>query len=80
VVLLLIFEFSFLKYILSIGEHEIVGGTTDGAKAVDFYQKYDPQVLLLNLDMSRKDGFIVVKEVIAYDPNEKIILITTSDD
>ena len=30
--------------------------------------------------MSRKDGFIVVTEVIAYATNAKIILITTSDD
>ncbi len=29
--------------------------------------------------MSRKDEFIVVKEVIAYDSNKKIILTTTSD-
>mgnify|MGYP006448037839 FL=1 len=30
--------------------------------------------------MPKKDGLTVVKEVIAYDPNAKIILITASDD
>ena len=30
--------------------------------------------------MPKKDGLIVVKEVIDYDPNAKIILITASDD
>ena len=69
-----------LKDILSIGEHEIVGEASDGAEAVDFYQKYDPQILLLDLAMPRKDGFTVVKEIIEYDPNAKIILITASDD
>ncbi|MGY5143719.1 MAG: response regulator [Candidatus Nitrosopumilus sp. bin_32a] len=69
-----------LKDILSIGEHEIIGEATDGAEAVDFYKQYNPQVLLLDLAMPKKDGFTVVREVIAYDPTAKIILITASDD
>ena len=69
-----------LKDILSIGEHEIVAEACDGAEAVDLYQKHNPQILLLDLAMPKKDGLTVVKEVIAYDPNAKIIVITASDD
>jgi len=69
-----------LKDILSIGEHEIIGEATDGAEAVDLYKQFNPQILLLDLAMPKKDGFTVVKEVIEYDPNAKIILITASDD
>ncbi len=69
-----------LKDILSIGEHEVVAEAADGAEAVDLYQKHNPQILLLDLAMPKKDGLTVVKEVIAYDPNAKIIVITASDD
>jgi len=69
-----------LQDILSIGEHEIVAEASDGAEAIVLYQKYNPQILLLDLAMPKKDGLTVVKEVIAYDPNAKIILITASDD
>ena len=69
-----------LKDILSIGDHEIIGEAIDGAEAVEFYQQHNPQVLLLDLAMPKKDGLTVVKEIIAYDPNAKIILITASDD
>ena len=69
-----------LKDILSIGEHEVVGEAIDGAEAVDAYKQYNPQILLLDLAMPKKDGFTVVKEVREYDPNAKIILITASDD
>jgi len=69
-----------LKDILSIGEHEVVGEATDGAEAVDFYKQHNPQILLLDLAMPKKDGFTVVKEVIEYDSDAKIILITASDD
>lgn len=69
-----------LKDILSIGDHEVLAEATDGAEAVDFYQKHNPEILLLDLAMPKKDGFTVVQEVVKYDPNAKIILITASDD
>ncbi len=69
-----------LKDILSIGNYETIFEATDGAEAVEFYQKHSPDVLLLDLAMPKKDGLTVVKELIAFDPNAKIILITASDD
>jgi len=69
-----------LKDILSIGKHEIVSEASDGAEAVDMYKEFKPEILLLDLAMPKKDGFTVVKEVIEFDPNAKIILITASDD
>jgi len=69
-----------LKDILSIGNHETIAEACDGAEAVDLYQQHNPQILLLDLAMPKKDGLTVVKEVMKYDPNAKIILITASDD
>lgn len=69
-----------LKEILSIGEHNVVAEAIDGAEAVDFYQKYKPQLLMTDLAMPNKDGLQVVKEVLAIDPKAKIIIITASDD
>jgi len=69
-----------LQDILSIGNHDVIGEATDGAEAVDFYKKLNPDLILLDLAMPQKDGFTVTKEIISYDPNAKIILITASDD
>ncbi|MFQ5475596.1 MAG: response regulator [Nitrosopumilus sp.] len=69
-----------LKDILSIGDHEIIAEAVDGAEAVDLYQKHNPQILLLDLAMPKKDGLTVVNEVMEYDANAKIVLITASDD
>jgi two-component system chemotaxis response regulator CheY len=69
-----------LKDILSIGDHNIIAEAVDGAEAVSLYEKHNPEILLLDLAMPKKDGFAVVKEIIAYDPKAKIILITASDD
>ena len=69
-----------LQDILSIGEHEVVSEAIDGEEAVTFYQKHNPDILLLDLAMPKKDGLTVVKEVMQIDSNAKIILITASDD
>ncbi len=69
-----------LKDILLIGEHEIIAEAVDGSEAIDFYKKHNPDVLLLDLAMPKKDGLVVVKEIIAFDSDAKIILITASDD
>jgi len=68
-----------LKEILLIGEHEIIAEARDGAEAVELYQQHNPQILLLDLNMPEKDGFTVINEVMKYDPNAKIILISASD-
>ena len=69
-----------LKDILSIGDHTIVGEAKDGAEAVELFPQVNPDLLLLDLAMPKKDGLTVVREIIAQNPTAKIILITASDD
>ncbi len=68
-----------LRDILSIGGHQIVAEAQNGAEAVEMYSQANPDVLLLDLAMPKKDGLTVVKEVMAKHPDAKIILITASD-
>ena len=69
-----------LKDILQIHEHRIIAEATNGAESIDLYMKHNPELLLLDLAMPKKDGLTVVKEIISYNPHAKIILITASDD
>lgn len=69
-----------LKDILEIGGHEIAAEAKNGEESVDVYCKEKPEILLLDLAMPKKDGLTVVKEIMQFDPNAKIILITASDD
>jgi two-component system chemotaxis response regulator CheY len=65
--------------ILSIGKHKIIAEATNGAEAVELFSQTNPDVLLLDLAMPKKDGLTVVKEIMAKSPSAKIILITASD-
>ena len=69
-----------LKDILSIGDHTVTGEAKDGAEAVEIFQQVNPDLLLLDLAMPKKDGLTVVREITAQNPTAKIILITASDD
>lgn len=68
-----------LSDILTIGEHEVVGEAKDGSDAVEKYSEINPDVLLLDLAMPKKDGLTVVQEIMKNHSNAKIILITASD-
>ena len=69
-----------LKDILLIGDHTVMGEAKDGAEAVELFSKVNPDLLLLDLAMPKKDGLTVVREIITQNPTAKIILITASDD
>jgi len=68
-----------LNDILTIGNHEIVAEAINGSEAVEKFSQTNPDVMLLDLAMPKKDGLTVVKEVMASHPSAKIILITASD-
>lgn len=69
-----------IKDILSIDDHVVVCEAKDGDETIELFFKHSPDVLLLDLAMPKKDGLTVSNEIIARDPNAKIILITASDD
>ena len=68
-----------LHDILIIGKHELVGEAIDGNEAVEKFNEFQPDLLLLDLAMPKKDGLTVVKEIIEYNPDARIVLITASD-
>lgn len=69
-----------LKDILSIGKYDDILEACDGEESVNLYKENKPSLVLLDLAMPKKDGLTVVQEIIQFDPNAKIILITASDD
>ncbi|MHB8601825.1 MAG: response regulator [Nitrosotalea sp.] len=68
-----------LKDILVIGQHDLVSELPSGIDALDEYIKSKPDIVLLDMAMPKKDGLAVLKEIIAYNPKAKIIMISASD-
>jgi two-component system, chemotaxis family, chemotaxis protein CheY len=65
--------------ILAIGKHELIAEAIDGDEAIEKFNQIQPELLLLDLAMPKKDGLTVVKAIKEYNPDAKIVLITASD-
>jgi two-component system chemotaxis response regulator CheY len=68
-----------LKDSLKIGYHEIVTEAVDGVKAIEKFSATNPDILLLDIAMPKKDGISTLKEIIAHNPEAKIIMITADE-
>ena len=68
-----------LHDIHTIGKHEVVGESVDGSDTVEKFTELNPDLLLLDLAMPKKDGLTVIKEIISLNPEAKIIIITATD-
>jgi two-component system chemotaxis response regulator CheY len=68
-----------LKDILVIGQHNLVAEMPSGIGALEEYIKANPDIVLLDMAMPKKDGLAVLKEIIGHSPKAKVIMISASD-
>ena len=66
-----------IKGILAKNGFEIVGEAQNGAEAVDKYKTLKPDLVTMDMVMPEMDGVAAVKEIIASDPDAKIIMCTS---
>ncbi|SRR5579875_1962923 len=69
-----------LRDIIAIGKHECIAEAANGLEALEQFKKSDPDLVLLDMAMPKKDGLAVLKEIITIRPKAKVIMITASDD
>jgi two-component system chemotaxis response regulator CheY len=69
-----------LKDILSISEHELIAEAVDGDDAIEKFAATKPDVLLLDIDMPKKDGLTALMEIKRMNPNAKVVMVTVHDD
>ena len=59
---------------LTKGGHEVVGEAGTGVEAVDRYRDLKPDVMTLDITMPEKDGLAALKEIIAMDPQARVVM------
>jgi DNA-binding NarL/FixJ family response regulator len=57
----------------------VVGEANNGAEAVEAYDTYQPDVMLLDLQMPVLGGIDVLTKIKARSPDARIVVLTTSD-
>ena len=66
-----------IKDILSRNGFEVVGEAQNGAEAVEKYKDLRPDVVTMDMIMPGVDGISAVKQIVAVDPDAKILMCTS---
>ncbi len=66
-----------LKDIISTLGNPTFIEASDGQDAIDKYKANKPDMVFLDIVMPKKDGNIVISEIIEYDPNATIIIASS---
>lgn len=67
-----------LSELLSL-DYEIAGEASNGNQAVEMYKELKPDLVTLDEIMPEMDGLNALKEILAFDPQAKVIIITALD-
>jgi two-component system chemotaxis response regulator CheY len=63
-----------IKNILTQNGHEVVGEAANGEEAVARYAELRPDVMTMDITMPEKDGIEALREIIAADPNARVVM------
>jgi len=58
----------------------VVGEAENGEEAVEAYERYQPDVTFLDINMPVKNGVFALREIILQNPIAKVIMLTANDD
>ncbi|MDA3129252.1 response regulator [Aliibacillus thermotolerans] len=63
-----------LKEILEKNGLKVVGEATTGDEAVRLYKELNPDLVTMDITMPEKNGIEALKEIIAADPDAKVLM------
>ena len=67
-----------LRVILEEAGFEVVAEATDGEMAVEKYKELNPEVVTMDITMPKLDGVGALSQIIEYDPDAKVIMVTAA--
>ncbi len=72
---------SSLKTILEIHDGiEVIAIGNDGSVALELYQKHHPDILLIDIRMTKMNGVDAARQILEFYPQAKIVFLTTFKD
>ncbi len=60
-------------------DFEVVGEATNGVDALDKYKELKPDVVTMDITMPEADGIQATKDIIAFDVDAKIVMMSGID-
>jgi two-component system chemotaxis response regulator CheY len=78
--ILIVDDSPFVRYMLTTifekAGHHVCGEAKTGAEAIDYYKKFTPDLITMDVIMPDMNGIDAVKEIKKINPGAKIIIIS----
>ncbi|GAX60072.1 chemotaxis protein CheY [Candidatus Scalindua japonica] len=68
-----------IKKVLKAGNFEFAGEAINGKDALSKYKELRPDIVTMDITMPETDGIQATKDIIAFDENAKIIMLSGID-
>ncbi len=68
-----------IKKVLQQDDFEIVGEAVNGKDALAKYKELKPDIVTMDITMPEADGIQATKDIIAFDENAKIVMLSGID-
>ncbi len=68
----------FLRTMLEADQHEIIGEASNGLEGIEKYKELNPDITTMDITMPELDGIEALKQIMEYDPNAKIVMVTAA--
>ena len=69
-----------LKTILTANNFTVVACGSDGTEAEELFERYKPDILLMDIRMQKMSGIEAAEKILAQNKDAKILLLTTFND
>lgn len=69
-----------IERVLRSGEFEFCGSARDGEEAVTEFRELKPRIVTMDLTMPRMDGLQAIREMMAIDPEVRILVVSALRD
>ena len=67
-----------MREILESAGHTVAGEACDGEEAIDKYKELRPDITTLDITMPVMNGIDSLKEIMKFDPEAKIIMVSST--
>jgi two-component system chemotaxis response regulator CheY len=69
-----------LRKVLCDEQYEICGEAEDGGGVLELYKKLRPDVVTLDIFMDQVDGLTALKDIMGFDKNAKILMLSGAEE
>lgn len=71
-----VFMRNLIKSMLTKNGYEIAGEADDGEVAAEKYKDLNPELVTMDITMPNKDGIWALKEIMKFDQNAKVVMVS----